>query len=109
MPDVRIALIEAGGTRLGLTTKIPGIAFIASTSPQRNWNFETEPVPALNGRKTVLVPGAHPRRLRKHQRHALSARPLARIRPVGAAWVPWVVLRSSAALLQESRNQYTRL
>ena len=51
MPDVRIALIEAGGMRLGLTTKIPGTAFIASTSPRRNWNFETEPVPALNGRK----------------------------------------------------------
>jgi len=45
------ALIEAGGTRLGLTTKVPGTAFIASTSPRRNWNFETEPVPALNGRK----------------------------------------------------------
>jgi len=51
MPDVRIALIEAGGARLGLTTKVPGTAFIASTSPRRNWNFETEPVPALNGRK----------------------------------------------------------
>jgi choline dehydrogenase len=51
MPDVRIALIEAGAVRLGLTTKIPGTAFIASTSPRRNWNFETEPVPALNGRK----------------------------------------------------------
>jgi choline dehydrogenase-like flavoprotein len=51
MPDARIALIEAGGTRLRITTKIPGTAFIASTSPQRNWNFETEPIPALNGRK----------------------------------------------------------
>jgi hypothetical protein len=39
MPDVRIALIEAGGMRLGLTTKVPGTAFIASTSPRRNWNF----------------------------------------------------------------------
>jgi choline dehydrogenase len=51
MPHARIALIEAGGTRLGLTTRIPGAGFIASTSPRRNWNFETEPVPALNGRK----------------------------------------------------------
>jgi choline dehydrogenase len=51
MPDVRIALIEAGGHRLGLSTKVPGTAFIASTSPRRNWNFETEPVPALNGRR----------------------------------------------------------
>jgi len=51
MPDARIALIEAGGARLGLMTKIPGTGFIASTSQRRNWNFQTEPVPALNGRK----------------------------------------------------------
>ncbi len=51
MPDARIALIEAGGERLGLTTKIPGTAFIASSFARRNWNFETEPVPALNGRR----------------------------------------------------------
>jgi choline dehydrogenase len=51
MPDARIALIEAGGERLGLTTKIPGTAFIASTFARSNWNFETEPVPALNGRR----------------------------------------------------------
>lgn len=51
MPDARIALIEAGGQRLGLTTKIPGTAFVASTFQRRNWNFETEPVPALNGRR----------------------------------------------------------
>jgi choline dehydrogenase len=51
MPDARIALIEAGGERLGLTTKVPGTAFIASTFARRNWNFETEPVPALNGRR----------------------------------------------------------
>jgi choline dehydrogenase len=50
MPDARIALIEAGGERLGLTTKVPGTAFIASSFTRRNWNFETEPVPALNGR-----------------------------------------------------------
>jgi choline dehydrogenase len=51
MPDTRIALIEAGGRRLGLTTKVPGTAFIASSFARRNWNFETEPVPALNGRR----------------------------------------------------------
>jgi len=50
LPDARIALIEAGGERLGLTTKVPGTAFIASSFARRNWNFETEPVPALNGR-----------------------------------------------------------
>jgi len=29
LPDARIALIEAGGERLGLTTKVPGTAFVA--------------------------------------------------------------------------------
>ena len=51
MPNARTAVIEAGGDRLGLTTKIPGTAFIASISARCNWNFETEPVPALKGRK----------------------------------------------------------
>ncbi|MFI4948745.1 MAG: GMC family oxidoreductase [Alphaproteobacteria bacterium] len=51
LPQARIALIEAGGERLGLTTRVPGTAFIASTIARQNWNFETEPVPALNGRR----------------------------------------------------------
>jgi hypothetical protein len=48
LPDARIALIEAGRDRLGLTTKVPGIAFVASTFAKQNWNYQTEPVPALN-------------------------------------------------------------
>jgi choline dehydrogenase len=51
LPEARIALIEAGRERLGVTTRVPGIAFIASTFPQQNWNYQTEPVPALNGRR----------------------------------------------------------
>jgi choline dehydrogenase len=56
-PDASIALIEAGGEGLGLTTKVPGAAFIASTFPRRNWNFETEPVPALKGRRLSWFQG----------------------------------------------------
>ena len=56
-PDACIALIEAGGEKLGLTTKVPGTAFIASTFPRRNWNFETEPVPALKGRRLSWFQG----------------------------------------------------
>ena len=44
LPAARIALIEAGRERLGLTTKVPGIAFIASTFARQNWNYQTEPV-----------------------------------------------------------------
>jgi len=57
LPDARIALIEAGGERLGLTTKVPGTAFVASSFRRRNWNFETEPVPALNGRRLSWFQG----------------------------------------------------
>jgi choline dehydrogenase len=56
-PDACIALIEAGGEGLGLTTKVPGAAFIASTFPRRNWNFETEPAPALKGRRLSWFQG----------------------------------------------------
>ena len=57
LPDARIALIEAGGERLGLTTKVPGTAFVASSFRRRNWNFETEPVPALKGRRLSWFQG----------------------------------------------------
>lgn len=49
-PKVTVKLIEAGGSRRGLLTKIPAIAFLASVSKTRNWNFATEPVPGLNNR-----------------------------------------------------------
>src|ERR1700680_1230661 len=57
LPAARIALIEAGRERLGLTTKVPGIAFIASTFPRQNWNYQTEPLPILNGRKLSWFQG----------------------------------------------------
>jgi choline dehydrogenase len=57
LPDTRIALIEAGRERLGLTTRVPGIAFIASTFPRQNWNYQTEPVPTLNGRRLSWFQG----------------------------------------------------
>ena len=57
LPDARIALIEAGREHLGLTTRVPGIAFIASTFAKQNWNYQTEPVPALNGRRLSWFQG----------------------------------------------------
>ena len=54
----------------------------------------------------VVVSGPYPRRFEQHQRHAISARPLARIRPMGAARLSWLVLRTGAAVLQESRDQH---
>jgi choline dehydrogenase len=36
---------------------VPGIAFIASIFPRQNWNYQTEPVPALNGRRLSWFQG----------------------------------------------------
>jgi choline dehydrogenase len=57
LPDARIALIEAGRQRLGVTTRVPGIAFVASTFGRQNWNYQTEPVPALKGRRLSWFQG----------------------------------------------------
>src|SRR5262249_38367373 len=37
--------------------KVPGIAFVASTFAKQNWNYQTEPVPALNGRRLSWFQG----------------------------------------------------
>lgn len=45
-----VALVEAGGGDRHPITKVPATAFLASVSPERNWNFQTEPIPALGNR-----------------------------------------------------------
>ncbi len=50
-PACRVTLLEAGGDDGHLALRIPAFALIASTLPQHNWYFETEPVPALNERR----------------------------------------------------------
>ena len=55
--DDRVVLIEAGGPDGHPLTTIPGIAFLASVSPRRNWNFLTEPIPALGGRRMAWNQG----------------------------------------------------
>jgi len=49
--EARVILAEAGGGNGHILTKVPGTAFLASVSPARNWNFETEAMPGLNGRR----------------------------------------------------------
>ena len=56
-PAVRVVLLEAGPARRGLMTRLPGTAFLASISARTNWNFTTEPVPGLEGRRLLLNQG----------------------------------------------------
>ncbi len=84
LPEARIALIEAGRERLGVTTRVPGIAFIASTFPRQNWNYQTEPVPALNGRRLSWFQG------RIHRESMVAIRRISVSRTRSAPNVPWI-------------------
>lgn len=48
---LHVALIEAGPDAESLVNRVPALAFMASINPATNWNFETAPIPALNGRR----------------------------------------------------------
>ncbi|WP_269929396.1 GMC family oxidoreductase [Aminobacter sp. HY435] len=56
-PNMRVAVIEAGGLDKALLLKIPGANVVTGTSPAYNWSYETEPVQALGGRKLYWAQG----------------------------------------------------
>lgn len=53
----QVLLIEAGSSDNSLLIKIPLLTFMASATPDRNWSFETEPIPALHNRRQVWNQG----------------------------------------------------
>lgn len=56
-PNCRVLLLEAGGPDSHLYLKMP-LAFLkAMVDPKFNWNYNTEPEPALNGRSLWLPRG----------------------------------------------------
>jgi choline dehydrogenase len=56
-PAAQVVLLEAGGAKRGLWTKVPATAFAASIIASTNWGFVGEPEPALNGRRLQLNQG----------------------------------------------------
>lgn len=56
-PACRVVLLEAGPARRGLMNRVPATAFLASIAARTNWNYATEPVPALEGRQLLLNQG----------------------------------------------------
>ncbi|WP_341862041.1 GMC family oxidoreductase N-terminal domain-containing protein [Gymnodinialimonas sp. 57CJ19] len=53
----RVILIEAGGSDRNPLIAIPGANVVTGTDPALNWNFETEPEPALDGRRLYMSQG----------------------------------------------------
>jgi choline dehydrogenase len=53
----RVLLVEAGARGRNPLIAVPGANVITGNTPALNWNFETEPVPALGGRRLVFGQG----------------------------------------------------
>lgn len=53
----RVILVEAGGPDRNPLIAIPGANVVTGTAPALNWNYETEPEPALDGRRLYLSQG----------------------------------------------------
>lgn len=56
-PAVRVLLLEAGISDAHWSTQIPAGARYTFTDPRRNWLFETEPEPHMNGRRLAQPRG----------------------------------------------------
>lgn len=53
----RVVLLEAGGADRSPILRIPGANFVTGTHPRFNWNYESEAVPGLGGRKLFWAQG----------------------------------------------------
>jgi choline dehydrogenase len=56
-PSVTVALLEAGGRDWSPMIGIPGANVVTGTKPEFNWNYESEPVPALHDRRLYWSQG----------------------------------------------------
>ncbi len=57
VPDLRIALLEAGGADSSLMMRIPGANVVTGTDPRFNWAYETEPIAELHDRTLYWAQG----------------------------------------------------
>jgi choline dehydrogenase len=56
-PACRVVLVEAGGPDRDPLLRIPAAVSRNVTAPQHNWNYLSEPVPALGGRQIFCARG----------------------------------------------------
>jgi choline dehydrogenase len=97
-----VLLLEAGGRDNWIWFHIPVGYLFAIGNPRSDWMFKTEAEPGLNGRSARLSARQGDRRLVRHQRHDLHARPGGRLRPLAAARPDGLGLGRRAAGVQAS-------
>lgn len=56
-PDIRVVLLEAGGTASGFWNRMPAGGMTLLGKPESDWCFMTEPDPSLNGRRSMWNAG----------------------------------------------------
>ena len=100
-PSVKVLLLEAGPTDKSMWIDIPAGFTKLLNHKTFNWNFEMEAEEGVAEPAHSLSARPHARRLELDQRHALCARPAARLRHLGPARQSRLVLLADPALLQE--------
>ncbi len=107
-PEVRVLLLEAGGKDDYFWIHVPVGYLYTIGNPRTDWCYKTEPDPGLNGRSHRLRPRQGAGRLLVDQRHGLHARTEERLRPLGRARQPRLVLgRSAAGISSAARTTST--
>ena len=100
-PNVKVLLLEAGPRDKSMWIDIPAGFTRLLNHKTFNWNFEMEAEEGMAGRRIPCPRGRTLGRLELDQRHALRARPAARLRHLGPARQSRLVLFADPALLQE--------
>ena len=103
-----VAVIEAGGQDNHIWIKIPAGFNKTVYNDKLNWGYETAPGPYIDNRRIKYPRGKVLGRLGLDQRPSLRARPGGRLRHVGAARLPRLVVERRAALLQARRIAHRR-
>ena len=96
-PDARVLLLEAGGKDDYFWIDIPVGYLYTIGNPRTDWCYKTEPEPGLNGRSLGYARGRGAGRLLVDQRDDLHARPEERLRSLGGARQPGLVVGRGAA------------
>jgi hypothetical protein len=106
-PDVKVALLEAGGADSDDEIHIPA-AFGALFKGRRDWDMATEPEPGLGGRRAYLLRAKVLGGCQLDERDGLHPRQPRRLRRMGRDGRRGLGLRRRPAVFQALRGQRAR-
>ena len=105
-PGKRVLVLEAGGRDNWIWFHIPVGYLFAIGNPRADWMFKTEPEAGPQRPLAELSARQGDRRLLRHQRHDLHARPVGRLRQLAPARPAGLVVGRRAAVLPQARRSF---